>query len=72
MKITYHLDYETIVRGRSEFVHLAILFQAAKQASGRSSPFAFGLVLATSASMQGDPLEHETGSDIQPPNLHYS
>jgi Ca-activated chloride channel homolog len=39
MKITYHLDFETIVRGRS-------------------SPFAFGLVLDTSTSMQGKPLEH--------------
>jgi Ca-activated chloride channel family protein len=57
MKITYHLDYETIVCGRSELVHLAILFRATKQASRRSSPFAFGLVLDTSASMQGKPLE---------------
>jgi hypothetical protein len=32
MKITYHLHYETIVRGRRELVHLAILFGATKQA----------------------------------------
>jgi len=57
MQITYHLDYETIVRGRSELVHLAILFRATKQVSRRSSPFAFGLVLDISASMQGKPLE---------------
>jgi ADP-ribosylglycohydrolase/uncharacterized protein YegL len=57
MNISYHLDYETVVRGRSELVHLAILFRAAKQASHRSSPFAFGLVLDTSSSMDGRPLE---------------
>jgi ADP-ribosyl-[dinitrogen reductase] hydrolase len=34
MKITYHFDYGTIVRGRSELVHLAIVFQATKQAIG--------------------------------------
>ena len=57
MQMTYHLDYETIVRGRSELVHLAILFRATKEVSRRSSPFAFGLVLDISASMQGKPLE---------------
>ena len=57
MNITYHLDYETIVRGRSELIYLAILFRAAKQASSRSSPFAFSLVLDTSGSMVGQPLE---------------
>jgi Ca-activated chloride channel homolog len=57
MNISYHLDYETIVHGRSELVHLAILFRAAKQAPRRSSSFAFGLVLDTSGSMNGQPLE---------------
>src|ERR1700719_470520 len=57
MNISYHLDYETIVHGRSELVHLAILFRAAKQAPRRSSSFAFGLVLDTSSSMDGQPLE---------------
>src|SRR5262245_41122618 len=57
MNISYHLDYETVVRARSELVHLAILFRAAKQAPHRSSPFAFGLVLDISGSMDGQPLE---------------
>jgi Ca-activated chloride channel homolog len=58
MQITHHLDYENIVCGRSEVVHLVILFQAAKLASDRSSAFTYGLVLDTSTSMQGKPLEH--------------
>jgi Ca-activated chloride channel family protein len=58
MQITYHLDYENIVHGRAELVHLVILFQAAKIASDRSSAFVYGLVLDTSISMQGEPLEH--------------
>jgi len=33
MNISYHLDYETIVRGRSELIYLAILFRAAKQSA---------------------------------------
>jgi ADP-ribosylglycohydrolase/uncharacterized protein YegL len=57
MNISYHLDYETIVHGRSDDVHLVIHFRAAKQASGRSSPFAFGIVLDNSGSMGGKPLE---------------
>ena len=58
MQITHHLDYENIVSGRSELVHLVILFQAAELASDRSSAFTYGLVLDTSTSMQGKPLEH--------------
>jgi Ca-activated chloride channel family protein len=58
MQITHHLDYENIVCGRSELVHLVILFQAEKIASDRSSAFVYGLVLDTSTSMQGEPLEH--------------
>ncbi len=53
MQITHHLDYENIVCGRSELVHLVILFHAAKIASDRSSAFVYGLVLDTSSSMQG-------------------
>jgi hypothetical protein len=47
MQITHHLDYENIVCGRSEVVHLVILFKAAKLASDRSSAFTYGLVLDT-------------------------
>jgi hypothetical protein len=53
MQITHHLDYENIVYGRSEVVHLVILFQAAKLAADRSSAFTYALVLDTSASTQG-------------------
>lgn len=58
MHIDPQLDYATILHGRSETVHLAIAFRAAAQASERSAPFAFGLVLDNSGSMSGTPIEH--------------
>ena len=57
MKTNCHLDYESILHGRAEVVHLAISFRAEKQLSGRSQPFAFGLVIDNSGSMGGHPLE---------------
>jgi len=57
MKTQYHLDYPTILAGRSEVVHLALQFQAEKQPSTRSGAFAFGLVLDRSGSMGGAPLQ---------------
>ncbi|MHA3774860.1 ADP-ribosylglycohydrolase family protein [Verrucomicrobiota bacterium sgz303538] len=58
MNIDCQLDYTTILQGRSETVHLALVFRAAVQASERSAPFAFGLVLDNSGSMAGTPIEH--------------
>lgn len=58
MHIDPQLDYATILHGRSETVHLAIVFRAVAQASERSAPFAFGLVLDNSSSMGGTPIEH--------------
>lgn len=57
MKTNCHLDYESILHGRAEVVHLAIAFRAEKQLSGRNQPFAFGLVIDNSGSMGGHPLE---------------
>ena len=58
MKTECHLDYETVLCGRTEMVHLALVFKAEKQASARQTPFAFGLVLDNSGSMAGKPLEY--------------
>ena len=58
MKTECHLDYETVLCGRAEVVHLALEFKAEKQASARKTPFAFGLVLDNSGSMAGKPLEY--------------
>lgn len=58
MKTEYHLDYETVLCGRAEVVHLALVFKAEKQASARQTPFAFGLVIDNSGSMAGKPLEY--------------
>ncbi len=58
MEIDCRLDYETVLSGKAEVVHLAVVFKAAKQDSGRETPFAFGLVIDNSGSMQGPPLEH--------------
>ncbi len=58
MKTDCQLDYETVLCGRAEVVHLALVFQAEKQASARQTPFAFGLVLDNSGSMAGRPLEY--------------
>lgn len=58
MKTDCHLDYETVLCGRAEVVHLALVFKAEKQASARQTPFAFGLVLDNSGSMAGKPLEY--------------
>ena len=51
MKTDYQLDFEAMLRGRTEAVHLALVFKADKQPSGRQQPFAFGLVLDNSGSM---------------------
>ncbi|MEO6752368.1 MAG: VWA domain-containing protein, partial [Chthoniobacteraceae bacterium] len=53
-----HLDYETVLCGKAEVVHLALVFNAEKQPSARQTPFAFGLVLDNSGSMAGQPLDH--------------
>ena len=37
MKTDCHLDYETVLCGRAEVVHLALVFKAEKQASARQS-----------------------------------
>jgi Ca-activated chloride channel family protein len=58
MKTNCHLDYETVLCGRAEVVHLALVFQAEKQPLARQTPFAFGLVLDNSGSMAGKPLEY--------------
>lgn len=58
MKTDFHLDCETVLCGRAEVVHLALVFKAEKQASARQTPFAFGLVLDNSGSMAGKPLEY--------------
>jgi Ca-activated chloride channel family protein len=58
MKTECHLDYETVLCGRAEVVHLALVFKAEKQQSARQTPFAFGLVLDNSGSMSGNPLEY--------------
>lgn len=58
MKTECHLDYETVLSGRAEVVHLALVFKAEKQASARQTPFAFGLVIDNSGSMAGKPLEY--------------
>jgi Ca-activated chloride channel homolog len=58
MKTDCHLDYETVLCGRAEVVHLALVFKAEKQASARQTPFAFGLVIDNSGSMAGRPLEY--------------
>src|SRR6188472_3223585 len=59
MKITPRLDYEAIVRGRAEVVHLAIQFKAAKREDEeRGKPIAFCVVIDNSGSMQGMPLEY--------------
>jgi len=58
MKTEFHLDYETVLHGRAEMVHLALVFKAEKQASARQTPFAFGLVLDNSGSMAGKPLAY--------------
>jgi len=58
MKTDCHLDYETVLCGRAEVVHLALAFKAEKQASARQTPFAFGLVIDNSGSMAGNPLEY--------------
>jgi Ca-activated chloride channel homolog len=57
MKTDCHLDYETVLSGRAEMVHFALVFKAEKQASTRQTPFAFGLVIDNSGSMAGRPLE---------------
>jgi Ca-activated chloride channel family protein len=64
MKIDCRLDYETVLSGKAEVVHLAIVFQAEPQASGRETPFAFGLVIDNSGSMQGAPLEHAKAAAV--------
>ena len=51
MKTDFHLDYETVLCGRAEVVHLALAFKAEKQASARQTPFAFGLVRARSGAV---------------------
>jgi Ca-activated chloride channel family protein len=58
MKTDCQLDYETVLCGRAEVVHLALVFKAEKQASARQTPFAFGLVIDNSGSMAGRPLEY--------------
>lgn len=58
MKTECHLDYETVLCGRAEVVHLALVFKAEKQPSARQTQFAFGLVLDNSGSMAGKPLEY--------------
>ncbi len=58
MKTQFHLDYETVLSGRAETVHLALVFNAEKQASARQTPFAFGLVIDNSGSMEGRPLDY--------------
>ncbi len=58
MKTEFNLDYETVLCGRAEVVHLALVFNADKQASARQTPFAFGLVIDNSGSMAGKPLEY--------------
>lgn len=58
MEIDCQLDYETVLRGKAEVVHLAIVFKAEKQPAGRETPFAFALVIDNSGSMKGPPLEH--------------
>ena len=57
MKTDLHLDYEAIAAGQAETVHLALQFTAKAQPAGRASPFAFGLVIDNSGSMEGRPLE---------------
>jgi len=57
MKTNCHLDYGSILHGRSEVVHLAISFRAEKRNSGRDQPFAFGLVIDNSGSMDGNALD---------------
>ena len=58
MKTDFHLDYETVLCGRAEVVHLALVFKADAQPSVRHTPFAFGLVIDNSGSMAGKPLEY--------------
>lgn len=58
MKIDCQLDYNRILEGHSETVHLAIIFKADKQPGERGKPFAFEIVLDNSGSMTGAPLEH--------------
>jgi hypothetical protein len=59
MKTDCHLDYETVLCGRAEVVHLALVFKAEKQASARQTPFAFGLVIDSSGSMAGRPVHRK-------------
>lgn len=58
MRTECHLDYETILCGQAETVHLAMVFQAEKQPSARKGPIAFSLVIDNSGSMAGLPLQH--------------
>lgn len=57
MRTECHLDYETILCGQAETVHLAMVFNAEKQPSTRSGPIAFTLVIDNSGSMAGLPLQ---------------
>jgi cobalamin biosynthesis protein CobT len=58
MKTEFRLDYETVLCGCAEVVHLALVFKADKQLSARQTPFAFALVLDNSGSMAGKRLEY--------------
>ncbi len=58
MKIETNLDYNSILAGEAEVVHLAVSLKAEPQEGGRANPFAFTLVLDNSGSMAGAPLDH--------------
>ena len=57
MKITTHLDYQTILANQPAPIYFALRLEASNQSAARPMPAAFCLVLDRSGSMNGKPIQ---------------